>query len=182
MASILGVETLQHTNGTDAITVGSTGIITQPKMPFFMIDMSSDQASIADDTQTVIQFNERAVDPDSLWDTSNYRFTVDANTAGYYQYSGHVYANSTQNQETASLFARKNGSIHTATFGCLRASGGSLTSKTEAVFSFTGIIDLTSANDYLDFTITVDCSSGGTTTINEIGSAFRTYVCAQRLR
>ena len=180
MSKIL-VNTIGHTGDTTAMTVGSTGIVTQAKMPFFMIDMSSDQASIADDTQTVIQFNERAVDPDSLWDTSNYRFTVDANTAGYYQYSGHVYANSTQNQESASLFARKNGSIHTATFGCLRASGGSSTSKTEAVFSFTGIIDLTSANDYLDFTITVDCSSSGTTTINEIGSAFRTYVCAQRL-
>ena len=83
MASELGVQTIQHTNGTDAITVGSTGIITQPKMPFFMIDRCGRTAlhQRADSDPEQMMFSH---DPDTFWviiDT--YRLTVDANTKGY---------------------------------------------------------------------------------------------------
>lgn len=36
MASELGVQTIQHTNGTDAMTIDSSGRITKPKMPGFI--------------------------------------------------------------------------------------------------------------------------------------------------
>lgn len=181
MASILGVETLQHTNGTDAITVGSTGIISQPKMPFFMVDLTANQSSIPDNTATVIQFNDRIQDPDSLWDTSNYRLTVNANTKGYWWVSVNLYTNGTGNLENSTVFLRKNGSAVISNLGSLRAVGGGTVSTTEALFSFSAIMELTTANDYFDVTIVSDISGGGTTTVNQ-SSSRRTYVCGHRLR
>ena len=173
--------TIQHTNGTDAITVGSTGIITQPKMPFFMVDLTSDQGGVPDNTDTVIQFNERIQDPDSLWDTTNYRLTVDANTKGYWWVSVNLYTNATNNIENSRVFLRKNGSAVISNLGQLRAVGGSSVSHTESLFSFSAIMDLTTANDYFDVVLKSDISSGGTTTVNQSGSR-RTYVCGHRLR
>ena len=182
MASELGVQTIQHTNGTDAITVGSTGIITQPKMPFFMANLSSDQSSITDNTETVIQFNNRVEDPDSLWDTSNYRLTVDANTKGYWWVHVSLYTNSTNNVENSRFFFRVNGTKVTENFGGMRSSAGSGTPHTEALYSGSAVVDLTTASDYLDVSLKVDVSSGGTTTVNETGPYTRTYICGHRLR
>lgn len=182
MASELGVQTIQHTNGTDAITVGSTGIITQPKMPFFMVDLTADQGSIADNVPTVIQFNDVVADPDSLWDTSNYRLTVDANTKGYWWISVNLYTNATNNIESSQCDLRKNGTNVVQNLGQLRASAGGSTSQTEALFSFSAIMDLTTATDYMDATLKCDVSSGGTTTVNRSGNTFRTYICGHRLR
>lgn len=82
MASELGVQTIQHTNGTDAITVGSTGIISQPNLPVFRVDKTADQSGIADNVETLVTFDSVTFDPESVWNTSNSRLTVNANTAG----------------------------------------------------------------------------------------------------
>jgi len=182
MASEIGVQTIQHTNGTDAMTIGVGGIITQPKLPFFMVDLDTDQGSIPDNTATVIQFDDVASDPDSLWDTSNYRLTVDANTKGYWWVSVNIYINATNNIESTTVNIRKNGTDVVSNLGQLRASGGSGTSQTEGLFSFSAIMDLTTAGDYMDVTLKSDISSGGTTTVNRSGSTFRTYICGHRLR
>lgn len=46
MASIIGVETLQHTNGTDAITIDSNGHVSMPKV--YLCSAAWDGSSTAD--------------------------------------------------------------------------------------------------------------------------------------
>jgi len=55
MASELGVQTIQHTNGTDALTVGSDGVVTaaqyikQSSIPaFYIYNLTTDQDGAAD--------------------------------------------------------------------------------------------------------------------------------------
>jgi hypothetical protein len=179
---ILVDEIYGKTANATAATVGATGIITQPKLPFFMVNLSADQGSISDNSETVIQFNNRLDDPDSLWDTSNYRLTVDANTKGYWWIHVNLYTNSTNNVENSSVFFRVNGTKVIQQLGRNRSSGGSGTPQQESLFSFSGVIDLTTAADYFDATLLVDVSSGGTTTVNETSPYTRTYICGHRLR
>lgn len=183
MASELGVNTIQHTNGTDAITVGSTGIISQPNLPVFLVDKTADQGSIADNTKTLITFDDVVFDPESVWDTTNNRLTVDANTKGYWWFGATLYTNSTQNLESAQLYARKNGSEIYTIFGTARSVGGSGgPSKTEAIYTASFLVDLTTSGDYFDLVLEHDCSSGGTTTVNRSGNQKRTFVQGYRLR
>ena len=81
MASILGVETLQHTNGTTAATIDSTGRILTPARPAFHARYSS---SGTEGVQGDIVFNEEDFDIGSNYDTSNGRFT--APVAGIYYF------------------------------------------------------------------------------------------------
>ena len=46
MASELGVQTIQHTNGTDAMTIDSSGRILTPARPAFMVKWSATQSGI----------------------------------------------------------------------------------------------------------------------------------------
>ena len=82
MASELGVQTIQHTNGTDALTIGTGGIVSQPNLPVFRVDKTADQTGVADNAETLVTFDDVTFDPESVWSTSNNRLTVDANTAG----------------------------------------------------------------------------------------------------
>jgi len=179
---ILVDEIYGKTANATAATVGATGIITQPKLPFFMVNLSADQSGITDNTETVIQFNNRLEDPDSLWDTSNYRLTVDANTKGYWWVHTNIYTNGTTHIENTRMQFRVNGTGVVQTLGAIRQAGGGSTSTNEAVFSFSGIVDLTTSGDYFDVTINTDISSGGTSTVNETSPFTRTYVCGHRLR
>ena len=45
MASIIGVQELQHTNGTSAMTIDSSGRVLTPARPSFMVRWSSTQAA-----------------------------------------------------------------------------------------------------------------------------------------
>jgi hypothetical protein len=183
MASELGVQTIQHTNGTDAITIGSTGIISQPNLPVFRVDKTADQTSIADNTETVVTFDEVTFDPESVWDTTNNRLTVNANTAGYWWFNCTLYTDTNTHAETAQIYFRKNGTREIQFFGCGRSSGGSSgPASDQPIFNGSGILDLTSAGDYFDITIVVDASSGGTTRIDQNNSYNRTFVQGYRLR
>ena len=71
-------ETIDMTNGT--ITLNSS----MKNTPAFMAYLTSSQ-SIANSTDTKIQCNSEIVDTDSAYDNStNYRFTVPADSAGKY--------------------------------------------------------------------------------------------------
>ena len=59
MASEIGVQTIQHTNGTDAMTIDSSGrVLTQPRPAFFEICVSSVQ-SVSSTDQTIITFADQ---------------------------------------------------------------------------------------------------------------------------
>jgi len=87
MASELGVQTIQHTNGTDAMTIDSTGRVLTPARPAFSVNQST-ALSAADYTaaETVIPFNTEDFDIGSnVTINSNAVFT--APVAGVYQFN-----------------------------------------------------------------------------------------------
>ena len=82
MASELGVQTIQHTNGTDAITIDSSGRILTPARPSFFV--SHDSASAAGLNGT-LNFNTVHSNTGSHFDITNDRFV--APVAGFYHFS-----------------------------------------------------------------------------------------------
>ena len=57
MASIIGVETLQHTNGTTAATIDSSGRITKPANPAFFANVSAEISSDGVLVFNTVRFN-----------------------------------------------------------------------------------------------------------------------------
>ena len=78
MASELGVQTIQHTNGTDALTVDSSGNLTAPQslvitnQPRLLVT-GSNGAYV---NTTPIPFPNVILDNRSGWSTSNNEYTV----------------------------------------------------------------------------------------------------------
>ena len=50
MASIIGVETLQHTNGTTAATIDSNGVLTKSNLPAFNVGLTGDENFTSNNT------------------------------------------------------------------------------------------------------------------------------------
>ncbi len=87
MASELGVQTIQHPNGTDALTIGTGGITTNSKPIGFSVKLETSQPSIATATYTKIQFQSggtRTFDTHTGWSNSNYYYTVPSGCGGYW--------------------------------------------------------------------------------------------------
>ena len=82
MASELGVQTIQHTNGTDAMTIDSSGRILTPARPSFFV--SHDPSSTVGLNGT-LNFNTVHSNTGSHFDITNDRFV--APVAGFYHFS-----------------------------------------------------------------------------------------------
>ena len=85
MASIIGVENLQHTNGTTAATIDSSGRILQPAKPAFHARLTS--GSTEGKTGTLV-FNSEDFDIGGNYDTSNGRFTAPVSGIYYFAFDG----------------------------------------------------------------------------------------------
>lgn len=89
MASIIGVETLQHTNGTTGLTIDSSGRVNQPNGVFTYVQLTTsnaqDTVSPYTTTGTDIRFDNIKVNKSSSYTASNGRFT--APVAGVYRLS-----------------------------------------------------------------------------------------------
>ena len=106
MASELGVQTIQHTNGTDAIDIGSNGS-TSLRIPSFMVESGDvDQAYSTSDDSLVVQFPTVKLDTESAWDSTNHRYTP--GIAGWYTFSGAVRCKFTSNPEFIAIQIVKN--------------------------------------------------------------------------
>ena len=182
MASILNVDKLQSTatDGNIVVDPNGTGLFLPNRTPCFFARLSSDQ-TVNDATETVVQFATQDFDIGGIWDTSNYRLTVDASTLGYYHLSGFLYTDGSNGIEDQRLRIRKNGSTYVETYGAAEIVGGSA-SGTNAGMFFTVVIPLTTSGDYADVALYADRSSSGTTRINELSSGgSRTYVSGFRV-
>lgn len=93
MASIIGVQELQHTNGTSAATIDSSGRILTPARPAFRATMSASQ-SLPNATQTRVAFNTVSggfnFDLGGDFDTTGYYFTVPI--TGVYFFHASIFA------------------------------------------------------------------------------------------
>ena len=81
MASIIGVETLQHTNGTTAATIDSSGRINTPARPAFNVWYSGSDIAA---TNTIV-WDEVEVNVGSCYSSSTGEFTAPCD--GLYQFN-----------------------------------------------------------------------------------------------
>lgn len=82
MASELGVQTIQHTNGTDAMTLDSSGRVLTPTRPAFSVSLTSSSTA---GYQNVLNFDTVHTNVGSHYDTTNNRFV--APIAGLYHFA-----------------------------------------------------------------------------------------------
>ena len=82
MASIIGVETLQHTNGTTAATIDSGGNVTLNSLEYFAVELTTSMTSLSDNSLNTIDFGGKGTvkyDTKSNFDSANdcYLFNSD---------------------------------------------------------------------------------------------------------
>ena len=85
MASTLKVNEIQHTGGTSALTIDSSGRISQPAKPVFRATGNNATQSLSNATNTLVLFDVAETNVGGGYDTSNGRFTVPV--AGFYHFS-----------------------------------------------------------------------------------------------
>ena len=76
MASIIGVETLQHTNGTTAATIDSSGRILQPARPAFHVTKGGTNQDITSATVTKIDWGTVVTDVGGHFSVANDEYTI----------------------------------------------------------------------------------------------------------
>ena len=97
MASEIGVQTIQHTNGTDAMTIDSSGRVAQPALPAWSVKFSSGSYVALPVTPAI--FDTVVVNRGSIYDTSTGVVTIPV--AGVYNIIAMVYARVDVNEAIA---------------------------------------------------------------------------------
>lgn len=89
MSSKIGVQNIAHTNGTNAMTIASDGVVTQTNNPMFKVK-GVDNIALTNNTWAKVTFNSEEFDVGGYYDsTTNYRYTPQV--AGKYFIFGKVY-------------------------------------------------------------------------------------------
>ena len=124
--STLGIENIEHTNGTSAITVDTSGRINMPKVPAFAVRgygsiqnaATVNGFTVGSGTDIIYNYDEVAINRDSAFDNTTGIYTVPV--AGMYQVqAGYGYKNST-NYLSLHLFLTANDDTqngHLSTWG-----------------------------------------------------------------
>ena len=102
MSSIIKVNTFQDANGNALFSSDGSGNVTlsssDMKMtPAFLVDRTSSNQQINDETYTTIQFNNVLLDTDSGYSTSTYKYTIPK--TGKYFIFANVYGVSPNNTD-----------------------------------------------------------------------------------
>ena len=119
MASIIGVETLQHTNGTTAATIDSVGRILTPARPNFRAIGTTNSFA----TTSPIPFPSVQHNIGSHFSTSSNEFTVPI--AGVYSFHAHIgYVAVTSNAGNGQVDIRVNNTAKAYSYTNLPAASG----------------------------------------------------------
>ena len=108
MASTLKVNEIQHTSGTTALTIDSTGRILQPAKPVFRATGNNAVQSLSNATNTIVLFDVAETNVGGGYDTGNGRFT--APVTGFYHFSASILISHT-GATRMDLNFYKNGSV-----------------------------------------------------------------------
>ena len=162
---------IKSSNGTNAMTISSGGVVTQPAKPMFRVKQSSDQA-ISNATATTVQFNDKtasgAFDIGGYFNTSNYRYIPQV--AGYYFVASTVTIKATS-VDYVIIFISKNGN------GIYRNLGmESNAANAHVPAHVSGIIYMNGSSDYLDVQVQHNTGSNQNTNSNFEYSNFNGYL------
>ena len=114
MASIIGVETLQHTNGTTAATIDSSGRVSTPARPSFKAYADDGWIGISGNTDTVFAFDHTEHNVGSHYSTGTKKFTCPVD--GLYVFTAQAYINQTTDAETRIVIKRVNNTAKNLSF------------------------------------------------------------------
>ena len=101
--SILRVDQIQHSNGTAALTIDSSGRVVSPNIPAFCA--GSTQNTHTTNVSAVLDFATATINIGGHYNTGTYRFT--APISGVYYFHSTIYTQ--QGGLTGSICWRKNG-------------------------------------------------------------------------
>ena len=146
MASELGVQTIQHTNGTDAMTIDSTGRVLFPQIPCACVSLTTSNTQdgsnpYAGDGSDIL-FDTVSINQGSVYNSSTGRFT--APVAGVYEFSYSILKDDDSSGNVTYVDLYKNGSAYNGAGGRVYDENPS----TYAMMSQRLLISL-AANDYL---------------------------------
>jgi len=159
MASIIGVETLQHTNGTTAATISSGGSIS-PKIVSFQVRALNTSQAYTTGSTDVVQYNNVDLDTESGWDATNHRYV--ASVAGWYMFSSSVRIAHSGSSSYANVSIARNTAVQGGTHQLRSQLNFSSAIITNVMLNCDGMIHL-DANDYAN----VLFGSGANATLNE---------------
>ena len=159
MASIIGVETLQHTNGTTAATIDSSGRINKPETPHIeLVGNNANEITSKYTSETYTNWNVTS-NKGITFDSSTGRITVPI--AGKYLVTPtfYIWADTV---DTHTVVLRVNGTNFQEfilEFANLRSGN----TRIDETIGQAVILDL-DANDYIDFRCNADIYGGSTHT------------------
>ena len=159
MASILKVNTIQHTGGTTGLTINNSGLII-PKMPILQVNATNTDQPVTGGTDTKGEWETVEIDTLSGWSTSNHRYTP--TVAGYYLVGGTIRALLNTVVDFVSIAVSKNGFDTNDATDMLRQQFNHQNDTIEAssLPIATGLIEMNGSSDYIEvfFKTDEDCS------------------------
>ena len=87
--STLGIENIEHINGTNAMTVNTSGEVDMVRnnIGLFQVHSTTTQ-NFTSNAYTIVALNQKVFDVDNYFNTSNYRYTPQV--AGFYMIHGQI--------------------------------------------------------------------------------------------
>ncbi len=145
MASEIGVQTIQHTNGTDAMTIDSSGRVGLSSPVAFFVRSGNSNTSAGN---VITSWSTPVVNEGNGFSTSTGRFT--APVAGIYVFSFTILADADTSQTNIRL--RKNGSVY------VQAREDTQNSRYQTI-SGTAVMSM-AVNDYADLVVVTNDLGG----------------------
>ncbi len=143
MTSVIKVDNIQNSSGTAALSIDSSGVITQPNKPMFAA-VGAANTALASASWSKAIFNSETFDVGGYYDpTTNYRYTP--LVAGKYFFTAQAYItyNSGTGPTIVGISFWKNGSN---TLQMLRVSG----TTNYGMVNVSGIFDMNGSSDYVE--------------------------------
>jgi len=137
--------------GTGSTTLAGAGLTNKP---YFKARLTASQSNIGTNN-TKVTFNERVIDPDSLFDTTNHRFLPTTSGTYFFSTSQRLYSSTASTNFTCYLF--KNGSIHT------RMVETRDSAITYSAFTGTAMAEANGSSDYFEIYVNISNNTADVT-------------------
>jgi len=176
MASELHVDAIKHSGGTSALTINSSGVVTNTQKPMWYGKLASDTTITRGSIIGVTGLTADEIDPHSAFDGETY--TVPSNMGGVYCIFGQVCADFSQvgnDGEDVELYIYKNGSSilgHKYRIGQVADDNRDLTEFTPTIT----LLNNLSATDTIQLKCYVVDSAAGNARILATSSCFGGYM------
>jgi len=130
--------------------------------PMFVHATLNALQTLTNDTLTKVAFNVQSHASDMTWDTSNYRCTFTAATAGTYRisYSYAFFSSTNTISEMLSQVRKNNSAIHNGLHMASGAGGGTVIGALRHAIGSDEIVHTFANGDYLDFYAQLQVNSG----------------------